>query len=140
MHKYITIEDVRATIQDRTPEDNSIDCDLSFSDDEIRHAMERAAASYNSMPPIGVDRKSPKCLPLHDDIFLYAILSHLYNSATFKLARNLVTWQTGDTMVELEKSRMEAYKSLVKEFDEIWKPAARERKMEINRAQAWANW
>lgn len=139
MHAFITIEDVREAIQDRGPEDNSIDCDLAFSDDEIIHAMKRAAAAYNSMAPIGVDVVSYKCLPLHNEIFINAVLSKLYNAATFKLARNLQTWQTGDTTVEFEKTRMDAYKALVKEFDEMWKEAAKERKIEINRAQCWAH-
>lgn len=140
MHRYITIDDIREEIQDRTPDDNVIDCDLSFSDDEIVHAMERAAAAYNSMPPLGVDVVSGKRLPLHNDIFMYATLSKLYNSATFKLARNMATWSTGETTVDLKKNRMEAYKSLVKEFDDMWKPAAAARKAELNRAQCWGNW
>lgn len=140
MHRYITIDDIREEIQDRTPDDNVIDCDLSFSDDEIVHAMERAAAAYNSVPPLGVDVVSGKRLPLHNDIFMYATLSKLYNSATFKLARNMASWQTGETTVDLKKSRMEAYKSLVKEFDDMWKPAAAARKAELNRAQCWGNW
>lgn len=139
MHAYITIDDVRTAIQDNSPEDNGIDCDLSFSDEEIMHAMERAAAAYNSMAPIGVDRVSAKCLPLHSEVFLNAVLSKLYNAATFKLARNLVGWKTGNTSVEFESTRMEAYKSLVKELEEMWRTAAKERKAEINRAQCWGS-
>lgn len=139
MHAYITIADVRDAVQDHGPDDNGIDCDLAFSDEEIMHAMERAAAAYNSMPPLGVDRVTAKCLPLHDETFLYAVLSKLYNAATFKLARNLVTWSTGDTTVDLEKTRLEAYKSQVKEFEELWREAAKARKAEINRAQCWGS-
>lgn len=140
MGRYVTIKDVRDSIQDRSPEDNSIDCDLSFSDEEIVTAMKRAAAAYNSLPPLGVDRVTYKCLPMSNEAFLYAVLASLYNAATFKLARNIATWQTGDTTVNLSESRMNAYKALVKEFEGIWKPAAMARKAEINRAQAWANW
>lgn len=47
---YLTIEYIREELQDQMPSDNSIDCDLFFSDKDILHAMERAAARYNQLP------------------------------------------------------------------------------------------
>lgn len=135
---YITIDLVREELQDRTPADNTIDCDLFFSDEDILHAMDRAAARYNALAPIGIDVQHPGSLPANTSVFLDAVLASLYNAAIHKLARNLMTWQTGDSTVELEKSRMEAFSLLKKETEAAWKEAAKERKMEINRQLAWA--
>lgn len=134
---YLTIELIRNEVQDRTPADNSIDCDLFFSDEEILHAMDRAAAKYNAMAPIGIDVVDPRRLPANTDVFMDAVLASLYKSATHKLARNIMTWQTGDATVELEKTRMSMFSSLQKQAEEDWKSAGKERKMEINRNLAW---
>lgn len=136
MAGYITIELVRDELQDRFPGDNSIDCDQFFSDEDILHAMDRAAARYNQLPP-QVEFVSGKALPANTSIFLDAVLANLYNTAIHKLARNLMTWQTGDVQVNLEKTRMEAFKMLKAELDQQWRRDAADRKAEINRSLAW---
>ena len=136
MAGYITIELVRDELQDRFPGDNSIDCDQFFSDEDIQHAMDRAAARYNQLPP-QVEFVSSKALPANTSIFLDAVLANLYNTAIHKLARNLMTWQTGDVQVNLEKTRMEAFKMLKAELDQQWRRDAVDRKAEINRSLAW---
>ena len=136
MAGYITIELVRDELQDRFPGDNSIDCDQFFSDEDIQHAMDRAAARYNQLPP-QVEFVSGKALPANTSIFLDAVLANLYNTAIHKLARNLMTWQTGDVQVNLEKTRMEAFKMLKAELDQQWRRDAADLKAEINRSLAW---
>lgn len=134
---YLTIELIREELQDRTPEDNTIDCDLFFSDKEILHAMDRAAAKYNAMTPIGIDVVDGRRLPANTDVFMDAVLASLYKSATNKLARNIMKWQTGDSTVELESTRMEMFSSLQKQAEAAWKEAGKERKITINRELAW---
>lgn len=134
---YLTIELIREELQDRTPEDNSIDCDLFFSDKEILHAMDRAAAKYNAMTPIGIDIVDPARLPANTDVFMDAVLASLYKAAINKLARNIMTWQTGDSTVELEKTRLEVFTNLQKQAEAAWKEAGKERKITINRELAW---
>jgi hypothetical protein len=134
---YLTIALIRQELQDRTPADNSIDCDLFFTDEDILHAMDRAAAKYNALAPVGIDRQNAKRLPANTSVFLDAVLSCLYSSAIHKLSRNLMTWQTGDATVDLEKTRLEVFTALKKETEQAWKEAAKDRKMEINRQLAW---
>jgi hypothetical protein len=98
--------------------------------------MDRAAARYNQLPP-QVEFVSGKALPANTSIFLDAVLANLYNTAIHKLARNLMTWQTGDVQVNLEKTRMEAFKMLKSELDQRWRRDAADRKAEINRSLAW---
>lgn len=137
MSSYVTIDLVREELQDRFPGDNSIDCDQFFSDEEILHAMDRAAAMYNSLPPLGIDPVSGRSLPADTNIFLDAVLSRLYGAAINKLARNLVNWSAGGVTVDLEKTRMQAFQQLKQELGTSWKEAAMQRKMEINRNLAW---
>lgn len=137
MPGYITIAKVREEMQDRTPADNSIDCDLAFTDEEIMHAMERAAATYNSLAPIGIGSVSAKALPDSLPFLMDAVVCQLLKSAIHKLSRNIMTWQTGDTTVELEKTRMQNYQTIRQELEQMWKNDAKEYKMEINRNLCW---
>lgn len=137
---YVTIELVREELQDRIPGDNSIDCDQFFSDEEILHAMERAAAAYNSIAPIGVGSVHPKCMPTNTNIFLDATISRLLGQAIHKLSRNLITWQAGGVSVDLEKTRMQAFRELKKELDDSWRVAAKELKAQMNVRLAWGNY
>lgn len=136
MASYITIELVRDELQDRFPGDNTIDCDQFFSDEEILHAMDRAAARYNQMIP-QVEFVSGRALPANTSIFLDAVLSSLYSAAIHKLSRNLMTWQAGDVHVDLEKTRLQAFQAAKGELDKQWRADAKERKAEINRNLAW---
>lgn len=136
MAGYITVELVRDELQDRWPGDNSIDCDQFFSDEEILHAMDRAAARYNQLPP-NVEFVSGRALPANTSIFLDAVLANLYGAAIHKLSRNLMTWQTGDVRVDLEKTRLSAFRELKSELDKQWRQDAADRKAEINRSLAY---
>lgn len=136
--RYLTIEKIRDEIQDRFPDDNTIEQDQFFSDEDILHAMERAAASYNSMAPIGVDVVSASKLPTHSSVFIDAVVSHLYKTAIHKISRNLITWQTGDSTVDIDGTRLKAFQAARDILEKEWRLAAKERKIEINRMQAYA--
>lgn len=135
--QHVTIELVREELQDRVPGDNSIDCDQFFSDEEILHAMERAAAAYNSMAPIGVMVVHPKCMPTTTNVFLDATISRLLGTAIHKLSRNQMDWSTGGVSVSLEKPRMQAFQQLKQELEQSWRAAAKEMKAQANIQQAW---
>lgn len=136
--RYLTIEKIRNEIQDRFPDDNTIEQDQFFSDEEILHAMERASASYNSMAPIGVDVVSSSKLPANSSVFIDAVVSHLYKTAIHKINRNLITWQTGDSTVDIDGTRLKAFQTARDILEKEWRLAAKERKVEINRMQAYA--
>lgn len=136
--RYLTIEKIRYEIQDRFPDDNTIEQDQFFSDEDILYAMERAAASYNSMSPIGVDVVSPSKLPANSSVFIDAVVSHLYKTAIHKINRNLITWQTGDSTVDIDGTRLKSFQTARDTLEKEWRLAAKERKVEINRMQAYA--
>lgn len=139
MLRYLTTDYLRKEIQDRFPSDNEIEQDQFFSDDEILHAMQQAANAYNGMAPIGIDRVTALSLPaVGTNAFVDAVVAFLYRQAIHKLRRNLITWNTGDTTVDIEKTRLAAFKEAADEMDKLWRQEAMERKVEINRNQAWA--
>lgn len=140
MASYLTIADVREELQDRTPGDNTIDCDLAFSDDEIKHAMKRAAAAYNSLPPLDVENVAWNNMPANSSIFMECVISQIYKAQIHRLARNQLQWQTGDTTVNFEATRMQAYQQLQQQAEQAWKEAAAARKAEINRNSIWGYW
>lgn len=133
---YITVDRVRRYIKDRTPDDNSIDCDLAFSDEEIMEAMGYAAERYNEMEPLGVDMVFGNCLP-KSNLFLNLIAEQIYISERQKLARNQMKWSTGGTTVDLEKVRFDIYGQLAKECHAEWYAMAKSRKAEINRNESY---
>lgn len=135
---YLTIDLVRAELQDQTPGDNSIDCDLFFSDEQILHAMERCAAKYNGMAPIDVDVVHSSHLPSNTDVFMNGVLYYLYSNAINKLSRNVMAWQTGNTTVDLEGTRIKMFSSLKDYYQKEFTQSAKERKMEINRSMCWS--
>lgn len=137
---YLTIQDVREFLLDESPDDNDVEMDLFFSDKQILSAMKRTAAEYQSMIPTGIDTGvTAATLPGGDtSIFLLGVASYLYQSAMHKIARNTLAWQTGDTSVDLNKTRFEMFKLLQQEYDQQWKQQARLRKANINRNQAYA--
>lgn len=137
---YLTIEDVRNELQDREPADNSIDCDLAFTDEEIKTAMHAAARDYNMLTPIGVDTVCGDALPYQDtNIFLDGTIIRAYKAACHKLMRNVQTWSTGETTIEFQKTRLQLYKATIQEMFPDWKDAAKERKATRNRALVWSS-
>lgn len=134
---YVTVALVRDQLQDRSPEDNAIDNDLFWSDEDIIHAMDRAAAAYNAIPPLGVHRVVGHAMPADTNVFLYGTLAQLYEIAINKLSRNIMDWSAGDTKVDLEKPRIEAFSSLRKVYDDMFRTMAVDYKSERNRSLAW---
>lgn len=134
---YVTIEAIRNILQDRAPEDNSIENDLFFSDEEIVDAMKRTAAAYNAMAPIGVDTVNYRAMSAETSVFTDGVIAHLYKAAINKIARNLITWSTGSTNIDIYKTRLDAFKALHQMHEEAFKSAGKERKMEINRSLAY---
>lgn len=137
--RYLTIKFVRDAIQDRFPSDNEIEQDQFFSDEEILHAMHEAANAYNGLAPIGVDVVTPQHMPaVGTNVFLDCTIAMLYKQAIHKLTRNLITWQTGDTQVDVDKTRMQAFDAARKIAEEMWRAEAKDRKIDINRRQCYA--
>jgi hypothetical protein len=133
---FITIEDVRNFIWDRSSEDNQIELDLAFSDDEIRDAMRRAAREYNSVPPY-VSHADPAKLEADTNIFLDAIAMQLYISRISRMQRNDIDYTAGGMQVELEKKQIGYMKEMIPFHKERFLDAAKAQKVFRNLRRAF---
>lgn len=137
MAAYVTVQTIRDEVQDNSPDDNSIDNDLYFSDEIILTAMKAAARAFNAVQPVGVCYVNYNAMPTNTSIFVDATVANLYKIAVNKLIRNNLKWSTGGTTVTLESDRIEAFSKLQQALDAQWRQDAIQYKSEYNRQQAW---
>jgi len=135
---YITVDDIRLYILDRSIEDNPLDKDLSFSDEEILAAMERAARAYNGFPPY-VDAVTPDCLPKHDNTFFDAVVQQLYIGEIARISRNDIDYEAGGVSTNLETKRIAHLRRMAAEHGELWRESARQRKVFKNWRDAFGS-
>lgn len=129
---YVTPEEVRHYIEDRTPEDNEAFGDLVFSNDEIQVAMRRAARAYNSVPPLGVNSVTPDCMPDDTEMFFDGVIWKLYSARLAKLFRNDMDFNAGDVDVSPEKKMIVHLGRAAKEAEAAFMIAAADEKGTIN--------
>jgi hypothetical protein len=127
----ITVEDIRLYILDRTIEDNDMDKDLSFSDEEIIAAMERAAREYNSIPPY-VGCVEADALPKNTNMFFDATVQQLYIAELNRMSRNDIDYDAGGVSTNLEAKRIEHLKQLSRDHGERFREAATNLKIHTN--------
>ena len=128
---YITVDDIRMYILDRFISDNELDKDLSFGDEEILAAMERAAREYNSIPPY-VNGARADCLPKDTNMFFDAIVQQLYIAELNRAKRNDIDYDAGGVVTSLEAKRIKHLEDLAKDHGERFREAAQNRKIFIN--------
>jgi hypothetical protein len=128
---YITVDDIRLYILDRSIDDNDFDQDLSFSDEEILNAMARAAREYNSIPPY-VNGARADCLPKDTNMFFDATVQQLYIAELNRAMRNDIDYDAGGVVTSMEAKRIKNLQQLAQEHGERFREAARNRKIFIN--------
>lgn len=128
---HITVEDIRLFILDRSIEDNDLDKDLSFTEDEIIAAMERAAREYNSVPPY-VNGMRADCMPKDTNMMFNATVQQLYIAEVNRLCRNDLDYDAGGVTTNLEAKRIEHLRRLAKEHGEMFVNEATSRKVHLN--------
>lgn len=135
----LTEQDIREFMLDRTASDNEFLMDIAYSPEEIDHAMRAAAREYNSVPP-RIHNVRPNALPTTTNLFYYATAEQLLRSEVLKLARNDVAVQTGDVSDELDARRIQHFRSLIKEYRELWYNEALDVKRQMNLSNAYGRY
>ena len=133
---YLTIQEIRMFMLDRSAEDNALDLDLSFSDEEIVSAMKRAAREYNSIPPF-VSKVHENRLPNDTNVFLHASAEQLYVSELSRAIRSDMDYTAGNVSVNIEKKRIDHFKDMIKYHRGEWKETATKIKVAANLAKAY---
>ena len=135
-HPYITVEDVRLFIVDRSIEDNDLLMDLAYDDAEISNAMVRAAREYNGIPPL-CSYVDPDALDATTNMFLDAIASQLYLSTMSKLMRNDIDYNSGGVTTNIVAKRIGHLKELIQIHQTRFQQAASDHKKFINISQGF---
>lgn len=126
----IDTEDVRMFMLDRTVADNTLDMDLTFSDEEIGVATRFAAMGYNETTPY-VHTVSPDSLP-YGMCFLNGIAYYLYLGLLQKLMRNDIDYSAGNVTVDLNKRRIEHLMKIMPMFKQEFEQKSTQQKAAIN--------
>jgi hypothetical protein len=137
---YITTDDVRKYILDRSIEDNNLDLDLAFGDDEIANAMKGAIRDYNSIPPLIGILEDPTQLPGDTNIFLDATAKHLYLAKLAQLTREDIDYTSGGVTANLVAKRIGHLQELIKLHDELFREPAKDRKLAANLMRAFRHY
>ena len=135
-NNYLTVDDIRLYILDRSVADNDLDRDLSFSNDEIFAAMERAAREYNSLPPF-VNSARAACLPKDTNMFLDGVVQQLYIAWLNRAMRNDIDYDAGGVVTSLEAKRIKHMQQLAQDHGERFREAARNRKVFLNMSEGY---
>lgn len=123
----VSITDVRQFLRDQ-PEFNILLAAKEFTDDDITKAMEFAISEYNAMTPITTTELS--AFP-NDWLLLLGTTAHLLRSAAHLYARNHVSFQDGDTNLQMDDKSQE-YRQIADEHMRSWKTAAQKFKQARN--------
>jgi hypothetical protein len=130
MSNYLTVEDIRHWIFDRTVDDNPLEMDIFYDDEEIKRAMRYACTTFNSIPPRTVNWR-PDRMPLHDAA-LNLTVYHLYLSKISMLSRNDIDYNAGGVTATEAKRQMENLKQLMMMHKAEGESAAKNLKVEKN--------
>jgi hypothetical protein len=136
MADYITTEDVRFFLMDRSTEDNDLLLDLAYSDEEILQGMRGAARAYNSVPPY-VDVVTADNLSAESNMFLHAIAMYLYMATNAKLKRNDIDYTAGGVGTNIVAKRIQHLDALIGFHKEEFEKEARTRKVVRNLDLSW---
>jgi len=128
---YLTVEEIRDFIMDRSSADNELLRDVAYTDEEILKAMRNAARAYNSVPPF-VHSVRFNRLPGDSDLFLHATAEQLCGSMLSKLRRNDVDMQAGDVQANLTQKRISHLSKEREEHRSIWMEEAKNFKLSRN--------
>jgi hypothetical protein len=136
---YITAEDVRNFMLDRSAKDNPVQLDLVFAETEIDDAMRRAARDYNSLPPYTI-KIDPTRLPGDTNIFLDAIAEQLCISRMSKLMRQDFDFVAGGVETNQVRTEISHLKSLIELYGTRWREPAKQIKATIALNTMWAHY
>ena len=128
-------DDIRHFIWDRSVEDNSIELDLSFSDEEIHNAFRHMALSFNAIEPfvvsISADATPYNMWAIHGTIY------HLLLSKYHKETRNDLTYEAGGITTDVQKTLIKHLQEQIKVHKEEFYRLAKAEKINININEAF---
>lgn len=129
---------LRDYLMDRTPEDNPLRMDLTWSDDDLTRAMAVAAREYNSIPPF-TDVVSPDALPDDTNLFLDGAAWAACRLLVNKERRNAVKYSAGGVSGDVSGTQIKMLEQMGGEFRESFFNTAKSLKIARNLNAAYGH-
>lgn len=125
-------EDIRYFLADQSVSEHSLAMDLKFSSEAIASAKKRAAASYNSLPPL-IHNVNPQSMHSDTNIFLFGVAYHLYLTRRMELADDDISFSAGNVNVDLTQRQIQHIDKMLPLFKEEFEKRATDFKITMNR-------
>ena len=133
---YITEDDVRDYMLDRTAADHELFTDVVWKSEDIARAMKTAAREFNSIPPF-VMRVDPGRLPGDTNVFLDGIAVALLRRMRTNDGLNDLAYSAGSVKVDITATRIQHLDRMIAMYDERFQSRAKEIKRAANLRQAF---
>ena len=133
---YITIDDVREDMLDRTAGDHLVLADLAFTNDDIEWAMKACARKFNSIKPMVAYTTWDK-LPLNSSVFMDGIAWALIRRWRRNVAMNDYDYSAGGLTANVQGTLHKNLKMMQDELEKEFIQYATDLKLEINLDQAY---
>lgn len=133
---YITIDDVRDYMRDRTADDHELLTDVAWKDEEISRAMVTTAREFNSIPPFSI-AVNPNHLPGDTNVFLDGIAVALLRRMLTNDSLNDLSYTAGSVKVDITATRIGHLTRMIAAYDERFQSRAKEIKRAANLRQAF---
>jgi hypothetical protein len=133
---YITIDDVRDYMRDRTADDHELLTDVAWKDEEISRAMVTTAREFNSIPPFSIT-VNPNHLPGDTNVFLDGIAVALFRRMRTNDSLNDLAYTAGSVKVDITSTRIGHLDRMIAMYDERFQSRSKEIKRAANLRQAF---
>jgi hypothetical protein len=133
---YITIDDVREYMRDRTADDHELLTDVAWTDEEISRAMRTAAREFNSITPFSIT-VNPNHLPGDTNVFLDGIAVALFRRMRTNDGLNDLAYTAGSVKVDITGTRIGHLDRMIGMYDERFQSRAKEIKRAANLRMAF---
>ena len=128
---YITEQDVREDMKDRSFEDHLLLPDVAFTPEDIAYAMKKAARKFNSIQPY-VCTVEPHKLSARTNVFFDGIAWALLERWLLNASLNEMDYSAGNVTASTQGKLIGNLEKMVKNYREQFITVATEMKVSIN--------
>jgi hypothetical protein len=131
MHRFITIEDVREDVMDRTADDHLVLPDVQFTDADIEYAMRKACRRFSGLKPYST-AFDPDMIPLSSNFMFDGIAWALLSRWLTNVRMNDEDYQAGGVTAHVQGSLVKNLEKAAKEYEERFVSEGSDYKLILN--------
>lgn len=135
---YITEQDIRDFMMDRTAEDHLLLADVAFTSEDIARAMKTTARRFNSLQPYTVTVQADR-LPDDTNIFFDGIAAALLDLKRINASLNDMDYSAGNVQASVQGNLIKNLSGLIPVYEARFKEAASAIKISVNLDAAYGS-